>query len=181
MARAIFNPISKGSVTDLPSPKKFNEELLGTDLFEKEFDSVWDTNDDYALVSGLANLKQAVYHRLITNPGELFAHPNYGCGLEEYVGAPINVQMKGDIARRIKEQLAQEQRIAKVTDIRITTGTVNVPVGTLRIDIGFIPIGGNAEQRLDFAINEQDWVNTPKNNYDTKYVDMREIFYPLQT
>jgi phage baseplate assembly protein W len=109
------------------------------------------------LIGGLGNLRQAIYHRLITNPGELFAHPEYGAGLEEYVSAPFDLQMKNEIMSRIKRQLKLEPRIFKVNYIRLRTGDSNTQIGTVIIDIGITPIGGNDVQAFQYAITERDW------------------------
>lgn len=180
MARPAFNPIRNSSVKDLPSYRKFNDELMGTDLMEKAFDGQWASNDDYAVIAGLGNLRQAIYHRLITNPGELFAHPDYGCGLEEYVSAPIDLTTKAELTKRIKEQLTRDPRVAKVSYVRLTTGDSTTPIGTLIINIGIVPIGNTAEQELHFAISERDWLVQGPKNYDSTYFDMRPKPYPYK-
>jgi phage baseplate assembly protein W len=152
--KAPFNPIRN---INPPSFKKFNEKKLGIDLFDHGFDLQWATNDDYQLIAGLGNLRQAIYHRLITNPGELFAHPDYGAGLEEYVSAPFDGVLKNEIMSRIKQQLLKEPRIFKINHIRLRTGDKDTQIGTVIIDIGVTPIGSNDVQAFQYAITERDW------------------------
>lgn len=171
MPRVKFNPIRN---VQLPSVREFNEELLGIDLYEKAFDGQWANNDDYQIIAGLGNLRQAIYHRLITNPGELFAHPDYGAGLEEYVSAPINLETRAEITRRIKDQLMKEPRVHKVTKINVRTGDSTTAIGTLIIEIGIIPIGDNAEQLFRFAISELDWMSFNRNDNEVSYTDMAQ-------
>ncbi len=167
--RVSFNPIRN---LQLPSLREFSDELLGTDLYERNFDGQWSGNDDYQTVSGLPNLKQAIYHRLITNPGELFAHPEYGCGIEEYVSAPMDRHMKAELMSRIKNNLLMEVRIARIVYIRINTGDSNTPIGTVEIQIGLIPINTNKEQAFHYAISERDWLLRDQRGGNTYYVDM---------
>lgn len=171
MPRVPFNPIRN---VKLPSFREFNEELLGTDLYETGFDGQWAANDDYQLVSGLANLKQAILHRLITNPGELFAHPDYGAGLEEYISAPINRDTKNEIVRRIHDQLRKEPRIAKIVYIKVNTGDSETQIGTLKIDIGLVPITTNSEQNFHFVITERDWLMFNNRSNAIYYVDLEK-------
>jgi phage baseplate assembly protein W len=167
--RTSFNPIRNVQV---PSLRQFSDELLGTDLYEQNFDSMWAPNDDYQVIAGLGNLKQAIYHRLITNPGELFAHPEYGAGLEEYISVPIDRSMKSEIMQRIKNQLLQEPRIAKIGYIRVNTGNSTTPSGTLVMEVGIVPIGINTEQAFQYAITEQDWLLRNNRPGGQTYIDM---------
>lgn len=154
--KAPFNPIRQ---LNPPSLKHFNEKLLGVDLvdFRFEFDLAWGSDDDYQLIAGLGNLRQAIYHRLITNPGELFAHPEYGAGLEEFVSAPFDLQTKNDLISRIKQQVMMEPRVFKCNYVRLRTGDKDTAIGTVIVDIGITPIGGNDVQAFQYAITERDW------------------------
>jgi phage baseplate assembly protein W len=46
---------------------------------------------DLDRITGLANLKNALYHRLVTTPGTLVHRPEYGVGILNYQGAPSSI------------------------------------------------------------------------------------------
>lgn len=50
-------------------------------------DLVFDLTSDLMLAQGSEAGRQRVLRRLLTNPGDYFAHPSYGAGLPEKVGS----------------------------------------------------------------------------------------------
>ena len=94
--------------------------LLGKDLFFEGDYSVGQ-NRDYVLLSGIPALRQAIIHRLITNPGEFKTRPTYGVGVRTFVKKPktnTNIQL---LKRKIEEQLLEEPRVEEVLDIVVET------------------------------------------------------------
>lgn len=94
-------------------------DLLGTDFaFTDDFQI--NQQGDFDTLSGLDNVKQAIYRRLMTVPGTLLHRPTYGCGLISFQGAPMSLGVKRQLAQRIGENLKQDPRIAKVSSVAIS-------------------------------------------------------------
>lgn len=76
---------------------------------------------DFAMVSGRANLRQALSHRIVTDHGELAHHPRYGANLGRLVGAlsgPVRQLVAADY---VDEALRNETRVKDVTRVTATT------------------------------------------------------------
>jgi len=98
--------------------------LLGKDiLFNGDYQLT--SAGDYVLLSGLEALRQAIYRRLLTRPGEYKLRPEYGVGVLDFV-KKRRVQSTLDVLeQRIVDQLSFEQRIEEVVAVvvdRITDG-----------------------------------------------------------
>lgn len=96
------------------------DRLLGTDisLDDKTRQLRWDsTTHDLQTVSGVENLRQACYLKLMTNQGELVYHPTYGDRLLQFVGAantPVIASMANGILR---ECILQDPRVFSVENM----------------------------------------------------------------
>ena len=86
--------------------------LFGEDLLFTQGDLQITAAGDYANVIGLASVKQAVYNRLITAPGEYAVYPTYGVGILLYLKKRIVKSEIDALTNAIIAQLAQEDRIA---------------------------------------------------------------------
>ena len=102
---------------------------LGTDI-KFDFDSmdISIEGSGITLVSGKANLSQAIGMRLMTRLGSLQFHLTYGSGLPQLIGrsdSPGLVQ----VAKMFTGQaLLRENRILYVEDISVSTSTNEVTV-----------------------------------------------------
>lgn len=96
------------------------EEALLTDLLHNG-DLRATPSGDIEKISGLLNLKQALFHRLITSPGSLVHRPNYGVGIKNYQNAVNTLDTQRKLATTIVEQFSRDSRINEVSGIRITT------------------------------------------------------------
>lgn len=73
---------------------------------------------DYTLVSGRENLKQALRHRIVTDPGELIYHPEYGCKIQRRRGsknAPVALLLG---RMDVQDALQQETRLKRINSIK---------------------------------------------------------------
>lgn len=84
--------------------------LLGADG-----DLVVGPTGDLTLALDMDVFKQDVLDRLATLPGELPAHPAWGCRIKELWGAPSTPRNQMLAMRYIREALENEQRIAPET------------------------------------------------------------------
>lgn len=62
---------------------------------------------------GAPQLAKALYRRLTTYPGELPAHPEYGCRLRDYLGKPAEAWVLRLAALEAKAALLQDPRVAE--------------------------------------------------------------------
>ncbi|WP_025684583.1 GPW/gp25 family protein [Paenibacillus maysiensis] len=92
------------------------EPLGGTDLMvSSDGDLMEDETGDWAAVTGIDNIKQAVSHRLVTRRGSLTQHPTYGSRLHELIGLAQAPYIRQLIELDIHEALLYEDRIDGIT------------------------------------------------------------------
>lgn len=94
------------------------EETLKKDIAFRD-DFVRSATGDLDTISGLANLKAALFRRLITSPGSLIHRPNYGVGIKDYQNSMSDLPNQQNLALRIKEQFELDPRVEKVVGVRI--------------------------------------------------------------
>lgn len=105
---------------------------------------------DIDKISGLANLKQALFHRLLAVPGSLIHRPLYGVGIKLFQNAPSSYSQQQALALRIQENFARDERVEEVTGVlfevndnpQLTVIKVKVkPVGYEETVFPFLPFG----------------------------------------
>lgn len=95
------------------------DEFLKTDLaFKNDFVSTPSGGID--VISGLDNIKEALFRRLVTTPGSVIHRPEYGCNLKSFQGAINNLENQRKMAQTIKEQFEQDDRVEEVTGVSFT-------------------------------------------------------------
>jgi len=120
------------------------EALLGKDLrFDVDGDLMVNRTGDLELVTGRDCLLQDVRDRLNTLPGDLYAHPEWGCRIGRLLGAPDTPLNRALAVRYLRDALEDEPRIEKESisitplvftpeekrfEIRFTQGESAVPV-----------------------------------------------------
>lgn len=72
---------------------------------------------DVQLIDGLQNLKEAIYRRILTTPGEVIHRPSYGVGLKRYTNRPSNIYNQQELANAIRLNILNEQRIERINSI----------------------------------------------------------------
>lgn len=93
---------------------------------------------DLALVSGVDNLRQALGHVVVTEPGELLFHPRYGCGLRRFIGASnsrANALVAGGL---VKRALGADHRVVSVRE-----ATTEINGAVLRIEATAVAVDGS--------------------------------------
>lgn len=73
---------------------------------------------DFALVSGISNLRQALNHALATKRGELAFHPRYGSLIPRIIGeisSPVVAIMAADYAKTV---VGADERISRVIEAK---------------------------------------------------------------
>lgn len=126
------------------------EETFLTDLAHIS-DLVKSPSGDLDILTGLNNLHQALYHRLITQPGSLIHRPNYGVGLKDYQNAVNSIDTQRRLAARIDEQFREDFRVQEVSGLRVETDKDNPDlvrifvrikaIGYDELELKFTPFG----------------------------------------
>jgi hypothetical protein len=65
---------------------------------------------DLQLATGSEAGRQRVLRRLLTTPGDYFAHPTYGAGLPQKVGSPATA---AELQALVLSQMLQEQAVSQ--------------------------------------------------------------------
>ena len=113
---AIFVPFAASGADDLGLPR--DGDLFGRDLRIDEQGDLVLGEEDLALAEGRRNLEQAIRLRLLSTQGSSWVLPAYG--LPVGVGAPLTSRVASYCASSIDDQLLQDARIERVSDIVIT-------------------------------------------------------------
>ena len=118
-------------------------------------DLVTASDGDLKTVRGRANLAQAILNRLFTRRGELtqLGHPAYGSRLHQLVGELNNARVQGLAELYIRESLAQEPRIAEITDIVFAPPSRGEGRSMLQITVTVRPVGQDALLNVTIPIN----------------------------
>lgn len=90
--------------------------LFGEDLLFSD-DVQVTASGDYALVEGVAAVKQALLNRLLTAPGEFAPYPDYGVGIRLWVKKRLSRSELDFLRQLILDQAVKEERIERVTDV----------------------------------------------------------------
>lgn len=125
-------------------------EVLKKDIAHKA-DYLVSPSGDLDSLTGLDNVKNALFHRLVTQPGSLVHRPTYGVGIKSFQNAPNTIETQRRIALRIKEQFEQDPRVEEVLGVRVESGDLtpeNIKIivrvklsGYEEVTTTFIPFG----------------------------------------
>lgn len=139
-----------------PSGVSNSDDVYGIDLLLEGGRVVVSPTGDFATVSGVANLKQALGNRLRTAPGDLMFHPDYGCKVYQLIGqgaTPGNDQLA---AAFVAQAMLSDPRVSSASSVQASvngdvisaTGTA-VAVGGQRVPSG---IPGGVVQPISGAV-----------------------------
>lgn len=96
-------------------------------------------NGDFAVVSGRANLVQAIEHRVETERGELIYHPGYGCDVRRVVG-----MVNGPTASLLAAQYTKVSVQADPRVNRVTKATAEVVGDVIKATVEVETVAGGA-------------------------------------
>lgn len=103
-------------------------------------------NGDLLTADSVALSQQSVLRRLLTNPGDYIWHPNYGAGLPQMIGKPIDVATVTGI---IQGQMFQEASVARSPPPEITVSSI--PNGMF-VDIEYTEVDSQQTVTLSFPV-----------------------------
>lgn len=93
-------------------------------------------------VTAREELIQRIIYRLLTNPGEWLAFPDYGAGLRLKVNETITPQLIGELKSTIRQQLLKEPDVQRTPAPEVNIGTINdgllITIKVYSIPIGFV-------------------------------------------
>jgi phage baseplate assembly protein W len=96
-------------------------------------------NGDFALVSGVANLQQALENRVETDCGELMWHPEYGSLIRQLLGA-----MNGPNTGLLAAQYASSSVLMDPRVQSVDQSVVNIAGDDVDVEMEVIPIVGRS-------------------------------------
>jgi len=100
------------------------ERAYGVDIARGRDWSV-DANGVIQTVTGEELLRQAIRHRLTTQPGALVHRPGYGCGLKRFRATLLRPAALAAAKAEVVRSLRAETRIAKVEYAEVTSTTID--------------------------------------------------------
>lgn len=112
---------------------------VGTDLSASP-------SGDLLSVTGSERRKQKILRRLITNPGELVFHPEYGAGLGKKIGEHVNVS---EWKALILGQMKLEDCVARIPEPVVTLKTIDNGVN---VDVRYNDAVSGTAEFLNFDI-----------------------------
>jgi phage baseplate assembly protein W len=98
---------------------------------------------DLQTISELDNIKQAIYLRLITSPGEIIHRQDFGVGIKSFMNKPCTDNNKQRLINKIKLNLIREKRINKINKIvcdwneSLVSVTINVMAFGTELNMNF--------------------------------------------
>jgi len=100
----------------------FTDEQYGRDIRIVQQTNMITNNSkgDLGLATLKDNFSQAIRHRLLTQQGELYDHPDYGSNLPTLIGQPLN-DTSIELARLYTvEAINQDPRVKDILDLTVT-------------------------------------------------------------
>lgn len=94
-----------------------------------------ESSKDIALSRYEKDVEEAILIILKTAPGERVMHPDFGCGIHEYVFAPNNAQTAGMIRFHVEQALARWEPRIEALSVQVNSDSYRPEV--LLIDIGY--------------------------------------------
>ena len=104
---------------------------------------------DLGSVSGISLGQQRILRRLLTNPGDYLFQPDYGAGLPQFVGLPMDI---GRIVGAIRSQLLLESTVARTPEPTIKVSQVASDLTALNVTIRYTDAPSSAPSVLSFNV-----------------------------
>jgi hypothetical protein len=101
-------------------------------VFDQEENLAVNAQGDFATVAQEELTVQRILRRLLTNPGDLLAHPEYGAGIKRYIGQILTTEKYGEIQSNIVSQILLESAVAKnpppVVELQAYPNAINADI-----------------------------------------------------
>jgi phage baseplate assembly protein W len=103
---------------------------------------------DLYTISGLDNLKAALFHRLMTVPGTLVHRPLYGVGAPMFQNSLSSFTKQQELASIIHDQFKQDPRVEDVTSVSVSSNDSSPQQTVIKV---FVKPVGYSEQEMKFT------------------------------
>jgi hypothetical protein len=120
---------------------------LLTDIAHVGGDMTITPGGDIGTVSGLANYRLALFHRLVTVPGTLIHKPTYGVGVGNFQNSPSTFANQQKLADLIQEQFALDPRTLSINSVSFEASDDQPWLGIIKV---FVTPIGYTEQAMIF-------------------------------
>lgn len=136
-------PLPPPAPIPVAPPNPLANQATSTVDFGQDFDFLNQLDANLGLVSGLANLGQALAHRLETPRGGLFYDPNYGTDVRAYLNEQMSSADVARLAADINSECLKDERVltcdASVQFVPATSSlAVNINASTAAGPFNFI-------------------------------------------
>ena len=128
--------ILSGGQIKVPAPGGFedpdqsgNDDVYASDMIMKGKLLTDDGSGDFAVVSGVKNLKQQLSHRITTPMGQALRHPDYGCKIYRLIGT-----MNGPTAAILGAEYVRSSLLADYRVNSVPSSKATVIGDAVRID-----------------------------------------------
>ncbi len=102
---------------------------------------------DIALAAGTTLGQQRVLRRLLTNPGDYIWQPDYGAGLGQFIGLPVDASQ---IRAVVRGQIFREAVVARTPEPVIDVQSNQD--GSVYVHIRYVDAQDGATQTLSFTV-----------------------------
>lgn len=122
------------------------DETYGTDIRHYK-DFVRTAEGDLETISGLDNVKEAIFRRIVTTKGSIVHRPNYGCSLKNYQNAPASLANKRKLALEIQDQVEEDPRVRELLGVDFISSDTEPEKFELKIRVD---LAGYGEAEMTF-------------------------------
>jgi phage baseplate assembly protein W len=140
-------PIDETTQATYLDADSFIKDIGGEDIaMDDRDDFMVDAQGDTASYAGLANIKQSLTDRWLTDKGDLPYHPEYGSNLSRLIGR-VEPFIDKMIALELETTALQDPRIESLTVLGFTKSS-----GALQVEVDVQIIGQEKAQRLSLSL-----------------------------
>lgn len=97
-------------------------------------------NGDLALIKGKLNVRQRLFHRLITVQGSLAHRPKFGVGIKQYQNVTLTIDVQKKIALEMKSQFEQDEAVESFVSVKFQ----NLQSGSFLLSYKVNLVGGES-------------------------------------
>lgn len=94
------------------------DELFYVDIAHKS-DYLENSTGDLDVIRGKENIKNHIFHTIVTEKGALIHRPDWGVGIKSFQNEPNSIANQLEIADRIKKDLEKDSRIEEVKEVSL--------------------------------------------------------------
>ena len=110
------------------------------------------SSGDISCASGPLLGQQRILRRLLTNPGDYIWQLDYGAGLAQFIGQPVNpLRIQSIVRSQIFKESAVARQPEPVIDVQVMPGG---GANTIYVYIRYVDADSDQTQVLSFSVSE---------------------------